>query len=80
MNVAFYIYIGREDNMVVLIKQLHGGADGVVRGRQRVAILVEDGNGDGGTWIISMSGVCGGWGEDHWIVIAGVGVQQCSSK
>ena len=49
LDVALNVDVRREDDVVILIEQLHGGADGVVRGRQRVAIQVEDGREDGRT-------------------------------
>ena len=56
LDVALDVDVRREDVVVILIKQLHGGADGVVRGRQRVAVEVEDGEGDGGARIATITG------------------------
>ena len=40
VDVAFYIYISREDDRAVLIQELDGGAKCVVARRQRVTVKI----------------------------------------
>ena len=69
LDVALDVDVRRENYVVILIKQLHGGADRVGRGRQRVTVEVEDGEGDGGARIATITGGCGYWpyGNQNWI-------------
>ena len=55
LDVAFYIYKGREYDSAILIQQLDGGAEGVGAGRQRMAVEIEDGHRDGGAGQVAIS-------------------------
>ena len=55
LDVAFYIYKGREYDSAILIQQLDGGAEGVGAGRQRMAIEIEDGHRDGGAGVFTIA-------------------------
>ena len=55
LDVAFYIYKGREDYIVILVQELDGGAEGVGAGSQRMAIEIEDGHRDGGARVFTIA-------------------------
>ena len=76
LDVALDVDVRREDDVVILIEQLHGGADGVGRGRQRVTVEIEDGEGDGGlligiSWICGINVRCQRQGEIRILLISG---------
>ena len=54
VDISLDVDVCREDDIVILIQEFHGGADCVVRGRQGVAVKIEDGNEDGGARVITI--------------------------
>ena len=61
VDIALDVDVSREDDIVILIQELHGGADCVVRGRQGVAVKIEDGRENGGAGVFAISRGCGCW-------------------
>ena len=60
-NITLYIYISREDDVVILIQKLDGGAERVVTSRQCVTVEVENRLENGGTGIITISIIWNGY-------------------
>ena len=53
VDVALDIDVSREDDIVILIQELHGAAQGMIRGRQGVAVKIKDGDGYRGAGTIT---------------------------
>jgi len=66
LDVALNVDVRREKYVVILVKQLHGGADGIGRGSQRITVLIEDRNGDGGARIATI--IRNGGKQDEGII------------
>ena len=78
LDVTFDADIGGEDHVVILIEEHDGAAEGVVRCCQRVAVEIEDGREDGGTWMVSIVRDC--WNQNKRVIYAFRGIRRYSCK
>ena len=53
-KITLYIYISREDYVVILIQKLDGGAERSITRSQGVAVKIEDGHEDGSARVTSI--------------------------